>query len=217
MQLSDEVLVSRAQAGDEVAFSALVHRYLQPLCSYLRKVVKDYHVAQDLAQETLLRAHACLARLTTSERFRPWLFRIGFHIAVDHLRKRPQPVACLDDLGDCVETDRLHHPLQDSRSLQVDQDGVLDSTFGEIASVLADLPFPYRALMAHRYLEGRSCRQLATRTGWSVANVKVRLHRGRRLLRGHLHILERRLLAELAPIRDGYGIPPDAERVRMKF
>ncbi|MFO0983180.1 MAG: RNA polymerase sigma factor [Planctomycetota bacterium] len=214
---SDEVLVARAQRGDDVAFCVLMQRYLHRLTSYLNRVVKDYHAAQDLAQETFVRAHACLGRLTTTERFRPWLFRIGFHIAVDHLRKQPQPLTCLDDIGECFATDRPHHPLNDSSFIRLDREGILGATFDEIASVIADLPLPYRALIAHRYLEGRSCRQLASRHGWSLANVKIRLHRGRRMLRGQLYQLGRRLIAELAPLRDGYGGAPDAAKVRMKF
>src|SRR5262245_23620534 len=106
-----------------------MQRYLHPLTRYLTRVVKDYHAAQDLAQETFVRAHACMARLTTTERFRPWLFRIGFHIAVDHLRKRPHPVTCIEEIGDCVASDQPQHPLHESSSLKVDQEGVLGSTF----------------------------------------------------------------------------------------
>jgi RNA polymerase sigma-70 factor (ECF subfamily) len=209
-------LVARAQRGDELAFSTLTHRYWDPLVRYLTRLVKDFHAAQDLAQETLLRAHASLGRLTTSERFRPWLFRIGFHTAIDQLRRKPLPIACIDDVGECVACEE-QHPLDNSTTVAADQEDVLDVTFGGIASVLAELPLPYRALLAHRYLEGRTCRQLASRMGWSVANVKVRLHRGRRIVRRQLRAIERRLLAELAPLRDAYGIPQDAVRVRMKF
>lgn len=216
VQPSDLTLVARARCGDEAAFTILTQRYWDALVRYLSRVIKDFHAAQDLAQETFLRAHASVERLSTTERFRSWLFRIGFHIAIDYLRRKPLPTSRIDELGECVACEEPH-PLNTSTSVAADQEVVLDETFDGIASVLADLPLPYRALLAHRYLEGRTCRQLASRTGWSVANVRVRLHRGRRIVRGQLRTIERRLLAELAPLRDGYGIPQDAVRVRMKF
>lgn len=79
--------VRRAQAGDRAAFSALVDRYWSPVRAWLDGLAGDRVPADDLAQETFLKAWLSLPQLSEPAAFRVWVFRIAKNEALAHLRK----------------------------------------------------------------------------------------------------------------------------------
>jgi RNA polymerase sigma-70 factor (ECF subfamily) len=84
---SDEhLLVQRAQNGDRQAFALLVGQYWDRLYRWLCHLAHDQHTAEDLAQETFLKAFAGLAGFQTGTNFQAWLFRIGHNLFVNHAR-----------------------------------------------------------------------------------------------------------------------------------
>ncbi len=84
----EEALVHAAMDGDTTAFTALVERYQQRIGGYLYGLVGDRETADDLTQETFLRAYRALATTRAVGAFRAWLFRIATNLARDHLRRR---------------------------------------------------------------------------------------------------------------------------------
>src|SRR5687767_11184605 len=85
--VSDARLVELVRQGDREAFGDLVRRYENRLISVIRRFVRDWETARDLAQEAFLKAYERLDQFDPSRRFAPWLFRIGVNVALDHLRK----------------------------------------------------------------------------------------------------------------------------------
>jgi RNA polymerase sigma-70 factor (ECF subfamily) len=75
--LEEHRLVQNAQKGDRQAFAALVERYYDRLYRWLYHLSHDRHTAEDLTQETFLKAFAALASFQAGTNFRAWLFRIG--------------------------------------------------------------------------------------------------------------------------------------------
>jgi len=73
-----ESIVKRAQAGDLVAFATLVRRFQDMAMGYAHAILKDYHLAQDAAQEAFIEAHASLPKLNHPLAFPHWLRRIVF-------------------------------------------------------------------------------------------------------------------------------------------
>ncbi len=84
----EEALVRAAIDGDTAAFTALVERYQQRIGGYLYRLVGDWETAEDLTQETFMRAHRALPTARVVGAFRAWLFRIATNLARDHLRRR---------------------------------------------------------------------------------------------------------------------------------
>lgn len=98
-ELSDDELAGAAAVGDRAAFDVLVTRLTPVLLRYLRRMVSDSHVAEDLAQETLLHAWKGLPDFAFRSSFRTWMFSIGHRKAVDHYRRRRDVPTETDDFA----------------------------------------------------------------------------------------------------------------------
>ncbi|MBI2567372.1 MAG: sigma-70 family RNA polymerase sigma factor [Candidatus Schekmanbacteria bacterium] len=82
------LLVRRAQTGDRAAFAELILRYRPALRRLLYRMTRSVDDADDLSQETFLRAYQGLRELERAEAFRSWLFRIASNLALNHVAKR---------------------------------------------------------------------------------------------------------------------------------
>src|SRR5437899_11143675 len=80
------MLIHSAQQGDRQAFAVLVERHWDQLYRWLYHLTHNRHAAEDLAQETLLKAFANLARFQAGSNFHAWLFRIAYNNFVSHWR-----------------------------------------------------------------------------------------------------------------------------------
>lgn len=96
MDEPDPVLVRAAQAGDVDAFEALVRLYQEPVWRFLRHLVRDPGLAEDVAQETFLRAFRKLDGFAHQSRFSTWLFQIARNAGIDALRRRDRGSRLLD-------------------------------------------------------------------------------------------------------------------------
>ena len=83
---SDNELVRCSLAGDQDAFVALIKRHDQPLAALTRRYVRDYHAAEDVLQETLLRAWMSLGQLRDARKFRAWLLQVARNRCRDYLK-----------------------------------------------------------------------------------------------------------------------------------
>jgi RNA polymerase sigma-70 factor, ECF subfamily len=84
-----------AMAGDLDAFDVLVRTFQEPVWRYLCAMVRDHALAEDLAQETFLRAYGRLSTFAFRSRFSTWLFTIARNLAIDALRQRERRAALL--------------------------------------------------------------------------------------------------------------------------
>jgi RNA polymerase sigma-70 factor (ECF subfamily) len=104
MHLDDAADVGRAAAGDEDAFRALVERHSRSVFRLAYRMTGSAEDAEDVVQDTFVRAYRQLARFEARSNFATWLYRIGFNCAIDHLRGRrsrelPQEREALDRLA----------------------------------------------------------------------------------------------------------------------
>lgn len=172
----DEALVARARAGEMTAFEELVMRYADRLYASLRRFGLDDDEAQEVAQETFLRAWRSLNGFEGRSMFFTWLYRIGFNEAQRRLgRRRPagsivsteeRPIGELPDAA----------PQPEARLEQEELRAVL-------AEALRELPPTLRAPVVLRDVEGLSTEEAAAVLELGQAAFKSRLHRGRMALR----------------------------------
>lgn len=90
MHLDDAAAVAKAMAGDEDAFRVLVERHSRSVFRLAYRMTGSPADAEDVVQDTFVRAYRQLARFESRSNFGTWLYRIGFNCAIDHLRSRPQ-------------------------------------------------------------------------------------------------------------------------------
>ncbi|MFO0881466.1 MAG: sigma-70 family RNA polymerase sigma factor [Gemmataceae bacterium] len=137
-----------AQAGDRAAFARLVEVYWPRLFRWLVHLTRDRHLAEDLAQETFLKALAHLDRFRAGTNFRAWLFRIG-HNAFANLHRSPgrRRAALPDDLAASAPG-----PVEAACSRE---------QLRELAAAVEGLPTDFKAALLLRVDEGLSFRQIA--------------------------------------------------------
>lgn len=164
-EVSAEDLAVRARDGSRGSFDELVVRYRPRLVAFLARRLADAADAEDVAQETFLRAYDYLAGYDPARPFSTWLFAIGKNVAANHALAR---------------TRRQAHE-QDSRPLEATVDGAAGGSdlWQRAASILS--PDSYRMLWLC-YAQGLTVREIATELGRSSVAVKVMLFRARRRL-----------------------------------
>ena len=96
MHLEDAAAVARATAGDQDAFRELVDRHSRSVYRLAYRMTGSAADAEDVVQDTFVRAYRQLAKFEARSNFGTWLYRIGFNCAIDHLRSRPQRESAQD-------------------------------------------------------------------------------------------------------------------------
>lgn len=187
MNISDQVLVEKAQAGDFQAFEALVSRYEGKVYRLSMRMLRNQQDAEDALQETFLQVFRGLKNFEGRATFSTWLFRLATNVCLMKIRHRgtepPQLLPLEEYLPHHEEGE--HPPLQDWPDLP--EEILLSKESREkMLTALEKLPPDYRAVFVLRDLEGLSNAQAAEALGISVSAVKSRLHRARLTLRGLL-------------------------------
>lgn len=179
--------VQAAQAGDRQAFARLVERYWDRLYRWLYQLTQDRHAAEDLTQETFLKALAGLPTFRPGSHFRAWLFRIGHNNFVNRKRSERHRNQELDDEA------ALGGSQNGSAELVVEQREWLE----RVQEGVSRLPLDFRAALLLRAFEGLSFREVAKILHTTEETARWRVFKARQLLL-------RQLAPELLPPdRDG--------------
>src|SRR2546422_5922336 len=98
--MDQRLLLAAAQAGDERAFRRLVEPYRHPLEVHCYRMLGSAQDAEDLSQETLLRAWRALDRFEPRAKFQTWLYRIATNACLDEIERRPRRPEPIDPVPD---------------------------------------------------------------------------------------------------------------------
>ena len=173
--LDDDELVVRARNGSEPAYSELVRRHQRGIFYLARHLVTDEAAAEDLAQETFLRAFRALHRYEANGRFGPWLRTIATRLCLNHVRDRRFEFT---DEQELAEREALEASPEAGYLRRVQHERVREA--------VRLLPGEYRAVVVLRYFEDLSYLEIAARLGLSLPTVETRLHRAKKQLRALL-------------------------------
>jgi RNA polymerase sigma-70 factor, ECF subfamily len=179
-ELSEDTLVERAASGDMAAFEELVMRNADRLFASLRHFGLDDVEANEVAQETFLRAWRALPRFERRSRFFTWLYRIGFNEAQRRLARRPAASLSLSSADE-----QPLEELVDGRPGPAEQ-AENKELRRALERALRELPLDLRAPVVLRDIEGLTTREAASILDLGEPAFKSRLHRGRMALRGLL-------------------------------
>jgi len=186
----DVELMLRVRDGDDKSFGVLLDKHRTALVHFLRRMVQDEAVSEELAQEVFLRVYRSRASYEPTARFTTWMFRIATHIALNWLRDEKSNRA-QDRLDDERGDDLPARELPD-RAPSVEQRMVYRARLQEIREAIAILPEKQRAaVLMHKYRE-MDYAQIAGALDCSESAVKSLLFRAYESLRGRLaHMVAR--------------------------
>jgi RNA polymerase sigma-70 factor (ECF subfamily) len=162
--------------------AALYPEYGARIHSFLRRLTQDDALAEDLTQETFVRAAEHTATLRDHSKVSNWLYRIATNLFRDHLRKHNRIEQSLWETSDTDDESNDAAALADpSPSLvqQLQRQAVTQC----VRDCIGELPPPYRAALLLFAVEGKTVEEIAAILGCSPGAVKVRLHRGRHLFK----------------------------------
>ena len=177
---SDEQLLLRYRhRAERRAFDQLVHRYERELYSYLRRYLGSAEAAEDVFQQSFLQVHLKCSQFDERRKFRPWLYTIATHQAIDHQRRNKRHrMVSLDRTG--------RAPAEDNESGLVDllaagePDPVERSIANErrrrVRRNVDQLPDPLRAVVVLVYFQNLKYREAAEILDIPVGTVKSRMH-----------------------------------------
>lgn len=167
---TDQQLVDRARAGDRRAYEALVERHSAVVHRVAARIV-GADEADDIAQDSFVRAYYRLEQYHGGGPFRSWLLQVTRSVALNSLRKRrPEPVEGVGDLEseDAREIDRRPASLLESKERRER----LELKFGALKD-------NHRTVLVLRDVEGFAYDEIAAITDTPIGSVKGRLHRAR--------------------------------------
>lgn len=168
---TDMEIVRRVQAGDAEAFGRLVNRYSGRIYALAWAVVRDAQQAEDVAQETFIRAYEHIGGFRGASAFSTWLYRIAYNRAAGECRRRSFGRI---DAESCAVA-------EESSVERFDEETIV-----RMRRALERLRPEERALVTLFYEEERSVAEIAQIMDLTQSNVKVRLHRLRERLRRYM-------------------------------
>ncbi len=186
---TDEQLVDRVFKGEMQAFDLLVLRYQHRLLGLIGRLVRDPHEAEDIAQETFIKAYRALANFRGESAFYTWLYRIAINTANNYLvsRGRRPPDTDLDVDDD--EEIEAQVALADHDSPEANQQR--DELKAAIDRAIAELPEDLRTAFTLREFSGLSYEEITEIMDCPVGTVRSRIFRAREAIDNKIrHLLE---------------------------
>lgn len=162
--ISDSQLISQYKAGNEFAFEQLVERHKQKIFTTIYLIVKDQAIAEDLMQETFIKAVKTIqsGRYNEEGKFLPWITRIAHNMGIDHFRKSKRyPMVVMEDGNNVFNT--LDFAEESFETQQIKQE-----TYARLRALIQTLPEAQREVLMMRHYMKMSFQEIAETTGVSI-------------------------------------------------
>ncbi len=187
--VDDEALWQQARLGGEAAFRELVERYERPLYAFIAQYLGQ--AAEDLFQETFLKAWRGRRTYMGSQGFRPWLYAIARNLCRDARRqgRRAPRTASLHAGGE--EGNAMTGTLPDQRAADPAEGSRRRETAAQVRAAVDELPADHREVVVMRMFRQMSFDDIARITGRSAGTLRSRLHHALRKLRPKLEQIAR--------------------------
>lgn len=195
----DHELVQRVQQGDRAAFDLLVRRYQHRIVALTTRYVGDWSEAQDVAQDTFVRAYRAIGSFRGDSQFYTWLHRIAINTAKNHLvaMKRRPPTADID-----AEEAGFHDAAPRLRDTDTPERELLRHEVEQaVMRTVNALPKELRQAITLREVDGLSYDEIAQRLQCPIGTVRSRIFRAR-------DAIDR----ELRPLLDSNATPRERGR-----
>ena len=193
MKKNDVELIQRILSGDETAFSDLVKKYQKSVHALAWRKIGDFHIAEEITQDTFLQAHKKLASLKNPNQFAGWLYVIADRLCKAWFRKKQLKkrldMQSLEATSEetLEKTDYAHYTAEQREKEALEHQREI------VQKLMEKLPESERTVMVLYYLGEMSCEEISKFLGVSPNTVKSRLQRARKHLRNQEHIISETL------------------------
>ena len=167
----EQEIIGRVLGGDRSAFAGLVEKYQGVIFNLAYRMTGSREDADDLTQETFIRAFQKLHQFQPDKKFFTWLYTIGINLIRNHLKKNARDVSHLAATGSA-----LAHQAQENGT---GKDDVLsDDRMIRLERIIQRLPVDLREAVILKFIQDLTFDEVANLTGDSVSAVKMRIYRG---------------------------------------
>jgi RNA polymerase sigma factor (sigma-70 family) len=178
-QPEDQYYLDKINNGDPASFAFLVNKYKDMVYSIAIKILRDTDEAQDIAQDSFIKAYQQIGSFRGKSKFSTWLYTITYRTAVTRLRENKLDTITLgDDIDDIA--DHLPGQIELLQAKQVKQ---------HVKQAIDRLPQIDALLVTLYYINDLPVKEIEEITGLSKPNVKIKLYRARKVLERELKFL----------------------------
>lgn len=178
--IADRVLIARSLQGDHTAYAELVRRYQQSVFAVCYRLTGERRDAEDMTQDTFIRAHHKLKLYDMERPFGPWVRRVASNLTLNYLQKRRANQVELDEEFDQPSADAGENPEMARVSAE---------TAHSVREAILALPPHFRAVIEMRHFQSLSYDEMAEALQLPVNTVRSHLFRARKKLARQLHAL----------------------------
>lgn len=176
-QKTETEIIKRVLQGDRQAYAVLVDAYKNPIYNLAYRMTSNPQDAEDLAQETFIRAYQNLARYDQNKKFFTWLYTIGINLIRNHLKKTDRHQIDINKMN--IHSGLVHDHIASAAFHQQAVDEKHESTKEKQLEIcLQQLSPELREILVLRFYQGLSFDNIADITGYSTSAVKMRVYRG---------------------------------------
>ena len=184
MKKSDLVIVQKALTGDQAAYDQLLKKYRGAIYGLTYKMVSNKEQAEDIVQETFIKAFSALSSFNEEYSFSTWLFKIASNNCIDFLRKKRLQTFSIDqstESQDGTMTKELPDPIvnPEMRLIESEKRSIIEMA-------IENLPKKYRIAIIMRHKEEKSYEEISEALGIPLGTVKARIFRAREKLKKYL-------------------------------
>ena len=174
---SEKSLINLVKKGDKKAYEVLVLQYQDRLVFSVYKFLKDYELAQDIAQEAFVKAFKNIEKFRGDSSFYTWIYRIAINTAKNFLSSKSRKSEIYDD-------EIMELKLSESAVTLENPENILEAE--ELRSLMMDaiqgLPDDIRTTLSLREFDGLSYEEIAEVQNCPIGTVRSRIHKGREIL-----------------------------------
>ena len=194
MEREDDVqLIQRTLSGNDTAFGILLQRHQKSVHALVWRKIGDFHIAEDITQDTFLQAYKKLSTLKNHDQFAGWLYVIADRLCIDWSRKRRLTTQSLEDtpVEEIERASYAHHVSEERETERTERRHEL------VRKLLAKLPESERTVVTLFYLGEMTTKEIGKFLGVSVDTIKSRLRRGRKRLQEDQELMIQEVLSSV--------------------
>lgn len=168
-QKTDAEIVARVLKGDKQSYALLVDAYKGPVFNLAYRMTGSYSDADDLTQETFIRAFQKLHQFQPDKKFFTWLYTIGVNLIRNHLKEKARDVSRL----------AASHTVSEPQAQESREGGTLsEDRMIKLSKIMQELPVDLREAIILKFHQDLTFEEVAAVTGDSLSAVKMRVYRG---------------------------------------
>ena len=178
MKITDVELINRILNGDDTAFTELVKKYQKPVHALVWRKIGDFHIAEEITQDTFLKAYQGLATLKKPQRFASWLYVIATNNSNTWLRKKRLWTQSLED----IRNSQFGKATYSQYVIEEKERTAVEAQREVVKKLLAKLPESERTIITLHYFSEMSSAEIGAFLGVSANTIRSRLRRAQQRL-----------------------------------